>query len=79
MYVRQKCQGQGLADQLIEGLIKEAKRLNVEQLQLTVVAQNPRAWRTYQRWGFELYAIEAKAVKFKETYLDEQLRVRWLK
>jgi GNAT superfamily N-acetyltransferase len=79
MYVLQDFQGHGLADQLIEGLLKEAKRSGLQQVQLTVVAQNSRASRIYQRWGFELYATEAKAVKFGETYLDEQLRVCWIR
>ncbi len=79
MYVRQECQGQGLADQLIEGLLKQARRLDLQQVQLTVIAQNPRACKVYERWGFEIYATESKAVRFCETYLDEQLRVCWLK
>ena len=79
MYVRSENQGQGLADQLIESIIAEAMRIGLEQIQLTVVAQNLRAYKVYERWGFKLYATEVESVKTETGYLDEQLRVLRLK
>lgn len=38
---------------------------------LTVAAENPRARRLYERWGFSIYGIEPRAVKVDDAYLDE--------
>jgi len=78
MYVREEARGLGLADRLMEGILVEARVRGFEQVQLTVIANNPRAYKVYERWGFEIYGIETKSVKVGETYYDEQLRVRWL-
>ncbi len=78
MYVREEARGHGLADQLMDKILQEAKRRGFQQVQLTVIASNPRAFKVYERWGFELYATELKSVKVGDAYFDEQLRVRWL-
>lgn len=75
MYVREEARGLGLAYQLMEGILKEARNRGFEQIQLTVIANNPRAYKVYERWGFTLYGTEVKSVKVGDTYYDEQLRV----
>jgi ribosomal protein S18 acetylase RimI-like enzyme len=51
MYVRVAARGTGLSDALIEAVIDLAVD-DVEQLKLTVNAQNTRAIRLYERHGF---------------------------
>lgn len=51
MYVRASARGTGLADALIEAAIDRAVN-DVEQLKLTVNAENARAIKLYERHGF---------------------------
>ncbi len=78
MYVREEARGLGLADQLMEGILSEARNRGFEQIQLTVIASNPQACKVYERWGFKLYGTEVQSVKVGDTYYDEQLRVCFL-
>lgn len=78
MYVREEARGLGLADQLMRGILDEARKRGFEQIQLTVIASNPRAYKVYERWGFKLYGTEVQSVKVGDTYYDEQLRVCFL-
>jgi ribosomal protein S18 acetylase RimI-like enzyme len=73
MYVREQGRGRGLADELMRLLLQEARKLEVEQVILTVVSRNDRARRLYQRWGFSVYGTEPRAIKAGEVYLDEAL------
>jgi ribosomal protein S18 acetylase RimI-like enzyme len=73
MYVHERARGRGLADELVRTLLAEAEREGIEQVVLTVVAENARARRLYQRWGFALYGIEPRAIKVDGGYLDEAL------
>jgi ribosomal protein S18 acetylase RimI-like enzyme len=71
MYVREQARGHGLADELMRALLAEARRQGIEQVILTVAAENDRARRFYQRWGFSVYGIEPGAIKVDHGYLDE--------
>lgn len=51
-YVRNPWQGQGIADELMAWAIAEAKARNADELYLSVFADNHRARRFYQRYGF---------------------------
>lgn len=77
MYVRPEARGTGLATALIESLIEHARK-DVEQIQLTTIASNPRALRFYQRMGFSEYGFEKAALKFNGVYFDAVLMVRFL-
>jgi RimJ/RimL family protein N-acetyltransferase len=77
MYVRPEARGTGLAAALVGSLV-EHTREHVEQIQLTVVSNNPRARRFYQRMGFSEYGLEKKALKYNGVYFDEVLMVRFL-
>jgi ribosomal protein S18 acetylase RimI-like enzyme len=78
MYVTPEARGSGLATALVETLLEQAGK-EVEQIQLTVVSNNPRARRFYQRMGFVEYGLEEKALKYKGEYFDEFLMVKFLK
>jgi ribosomal protein S18 acetylase RimI-like enzyme len=77
MYVRPETRGFGLAAALVEMLLEHAGK-EVEQVQLTVAAGNPRARRFYQRMGFVEYGLEEKSLKYKGEYFDEVLMVKFL-
>lgn len=66
MYVRDAARGQGLGDAIVEALLAHARAERIETVQLTVVADNPRARRVYERWGFRPYGLETGAVKVGE-------------
>jgi ribosomal protein S18 acetylase RimI-like enzyme len=51
MYVRGVARGTGLADSLVEAIVDHAVN-EVEQVKLTVNAENARAIRLYERHGF---------------------------
>jgi ribosomal protein S18 acetylase RimI-like enzyme len=77
MYVRPRWQGSGLALSLLNEMIELAK-MQVEQIQLTVVTTNQRAIRFYEASGFRGYGTEQNALKSGEQYFDELLMVRFL-
>ena len=73
MYIRERARGGGLADALMRFPLAEARAQGVEQVILTVAAENERALRLYQRWGFSAYGTEPRAIKFDDGYMDETL------
>ncbi|MCP4643933.1 MAG: GNAT family N-acetyltransferase [bacterium] len=46
------CHGTGLGSRLMDAVMDEARRRGIPWVQLTVVQDNERAWRMYQRRGF---------------------------
>jgi ribosomal protein S18 acetylase RimI-like enzyme len=77
MYVKSRLQGNGLGSTLLDSVIQLGK-MQVEQIQLTVVITNQRAVRFYEASGFRGYGIERDALKSGESYFDELLMVRLL-
>lgn len=75
MYVQERARGRGLADALMRVLLAQARTDGIEQVLLTVAADNDRARRLYARWGFSVYGIEPRAIKVEHGYLDEALMV----
>jgi ribosomal protein S18 acetylase RimI-like enzyme len=53
LYVRSEHHGTGIARQLMDWGIDEARRRGAEALYLTVFIDNHRARRFYDRYGFE--------------------------
>ena len=76
MYVKPRLHGGGLASALLDSAI-ELGKMQVEQIQLTVVTTNQRAVRLYEASGFRGYGIEKNALKSGERYFDELLMVRF--
>jgi ribosomal protein S18 acetylase RimI-like enzyme len=70
MYVRKEARGSGAADQLVEAVVRHARR-EVEILVLGVGVHNVPAQRLYSRHGFVEYGREARALKVGEIYYDE--------
>ena len=53
LYVLKPWQGAGVAHQLMDWVVSEARRRGAETLHLTVYTDNARARRFYARYGFE--------------------------
>lgn len=73
MYVRPAARGGGIGDALMRFLVAEARAQGIEQVILTVAAENPGARRLYERWGFSVYGTEPRAIKLADGYMDELL------
>jgi ribosomal protein S18 acetylase RimI-like enzyme len=75
MYVRGTARGAGLADALLEALVDHAAR-EVEQIQLTVNAENARAIKFYERHGFRPIGRIPRSLHVGERYYDDLLMLR---
>lgn len=75
MYVHERARGRGLAGELVEALLAEARREGVAHVLLTVAADNAPARRLYERSGFRTYGVEPGSVRVDGLDLDEALMV----
>jgi ribosomal protein S18 acetylase RimI-like enzyme len=75
MYVRSSAQGTGLADALMTTLLKHASTV-VEQVQLTVNAENARAIKFYERHGFREIGRIPRSLHVDDRYYDDMLMFR---
>ena len=73
-FVEPECRGLGLGTALIEAALAAAREI-VEQVALTVVEGNAEAARLYERFGFQRYGTEPRALKSADGYVDEALMV----
>ena len=74
MYAVPAARGTGAAARILEQLEATAREIGLRQLQLTLMADNVRARRVYERHGYELYAIEPDSVRREDgSYADEAL------
>ncbi len=77
MYVKEEARGSGLAEKIVDAVVDYA-RDEVEQLLLSVIDDNARAKRFYEKMGFEPYGLERRALKIGDRYYDEEFRVKFL-
>jgi ribosomal protein S18 acetylase RimI-like enzyme len=75
MYVREEARGCGLADALMEATIDHAVTV-VDQVQLTVNAENARAIRFYERHGFRPIGRIPRSLHVGGRYYDDLLMMR---
>jgi len=71
VYIAPGARGSGAARTLFQTLIGQARVAGIEILQLAVGDFNARARQLYQNMGFVPYAVEPKALKLGERYIDE--------
>ena len=69
--VEKKCWGLGIAGKLMLSIIECAKQMKYEQMELTVVAENTRAFELYKSFGFELCGTIKNAYKFSKTHYSD--------
>jgi ribosomal protein S18 acetylase RimI-like enzyme len=80
MYVSNDFRGKGIAKKLMEELITRVKKVDgIEQINLTVIEDNASAKNLYQQFGFETFASEKNAIKWKGKYFTEDQMVLRLK
>jgi len=75
MYVRTGFRGQGLADALIEAIVDHAVK-EVEQIKLTVNAENAHAVRLYERHGFRAIGKNPNSLRVGGRSYDELIMLR---
>lgn len=79
MYVAPECRGQGVAQALIEELLRRAESVSdLEQVHLSVVTSNHPAVRLYEKMGFSTYGTDPSVLKVGDESFDEYLMVRRL-
>ena len=73
MYVDPGFRGQRIGEKLLHALIKAVFALEgVEQVHLTVVADNDSAVRLYERIGFETFGVQKNYFKLGEKYWNQR-------
>jgi RimJ/RimL family protein N-acetyltransferase len=77
MYVRVAYQGQGVAEALLKSVFDVAQE-TVEQISLTVNAENARAIAFYKRMGFRECGRMPRAINVDGRYYDEMEMVRFV-
>ena len=78
LFVAREYHGQGIGTRLLETLLDVADRwLLLRRVELTVVAENERAWRLYERLGFEKEGLRKLSVISQGEIKDEWLMARY--
>jgi ribosomal protein S18 acetylase RimI-like enzyme len=75
MHVSEKRRGTGLADLLFKYVLEVAS-LVVEQVELYVAIDNPRARKLYRKFGFESYGVMPRALRVEGVDLDALMMVK---
>ena len=76
-YVEPEYRKSGIGSALIAAVLQAAHGV-VEQVMLSVVAENVAAIALYEKFGFTRYGIEPRALKTAAGYSDEVLMVLFL-
>jgi ribosomal protein S18 acetylase RimI-like enzyme len=72
MYVRDEAHGKGVARRLVDGILAHARQ-RVEEVGLSVWADNPAAIALYKSAGFVVTARDHRAIKIDGVYYDHLL------
>ena len=79
MIVSPEYRGMGIGKRLISKLIARVRAIDgVEQINLTVIPTNEKAKLLYQQFGFQTFASEPNAIKWKGQYFTEDQMVLML-
>lgn len=77
VFIEPEFQRKGVANSLLSAVIEHSKK-HVEQILLTVADNNKPAIQLYEKFGFQTYGVEKKAMKVNEQYIDEVLMKRFM-
>lgn len=70
--IKEKYWNRGIGSILIEEMIKEARKMGYEQIELGVFSDNEKAKRLYEKNGFQVWGKNRNAFKLKDgRYFDE--------
>jgi ribosomal protein S18 acetylase RimI-like enzyme len=73
VYVEPCYRGQNVGETLLRHLLKYAFSLEgIEQVQLSVIANNKRAIKLYEKLGFKTFGVQARYFKVGGAYMDQQ-------
>lgn len=75
MYVRTEARGSGIADTLVRKIIERAVS-EVDQIKLTVNADNARAVKLYERHGFRIVGRVPRYIRVGDRLYDEAIMLR---
>lgn len=76
MYVHENASGKGIGRMLIREAVERARHIGgLEQVNLTVLANNSRARHLYVSEGFISFALEPRGLKMGDAYFDEEQMV----
>ena len=70
-FVTQSYHGTGAAKEMMTGIIDEARRSKIEQLELFVDTENARATAFYERFGFKQIATHRDGVRINGKSRDD--------
>ena len=74
--VSKDCWGLGIGGKLMEQCIDWCKKKGITQIELSVIADNKRAVKMYEDFGFRQTGVIPKAVRYSDgKYADEKLMV----
>ena len=71
--------GRGVGGMLMDAAIQTARSAGYAQIELEVAADNGRAIRLYERFGFEACGRHLRALKREDGFADELIMVKFLK
>ena len=72
MYVSKDFRGKGIGKKLIVKLLERVMQIDdIEQINLTVIANNNQAKKLYEQFGFITFSAESNAIKWKGKYFTE--------
>ncbi|MFO8017239.1 MAG: N-acetyltransferase [Promethearchaeia archaeon] len=78
--VKQKYRDSGIGEQLIDGAIRESKKVNnKKKIILSCFEQNKRALHLYKKFGFTTVGIRKNQFYMNEKYYNEVLMELWIK
>lgn len=70
-YISPAAQGTGAARVLLEAMVRHARRIGLQQVELFVASDNPRAIAFYERAGFVRHGRVPDAVMMPDGPLDD--------
>jgi RimJ/RimL family protein N-acetyltransferase len=73
VYVDSSYRGQNIGEKLIRQVLDYVFTLDgIEQVQLSVIANNHTAIKLYEKFGFKAFGVQPKYFKVGDTYMDQQ-------
>jgi RimJ/RimL family protein N-acetyltransferase len=73
VYVDSNYRGQNVGEKLLRGVLEYAFTLDgIEQVQLSVIADNKVAIKLYEKLGFKTFGVQPRYFKVGDRYKDQQ-------
>lgn len=73
VYVDQNYRGQNIGEKLLRRVLEYGFTLGgIEQIQLSVIANNQTAIRLYEKLGFKTFGVQPRYFKAGDVYMDQQ-------